>query len=44
LIVAVPPSEGCQEPVFLLLVPIVAALVYVLRQRRGEPEDDTDLL
>lgn len=28
----------------LFLVPIVAAAVYVLRERRGEPEDDTDLL
>jgi hypothetical protein len=29
---------------FLLLVPMIAAAVYVLRERRGEPEDDTDLL
>jgi hypothetical protein len=28
----------------LVLLPIIAALVYVLRERRGEPEDDTDLL
>jgi hypothetical protein len=28
----------------LLLVPVIAATVYVLRERRGEPEDDTDLL
>ena len=29
---------------FLLLLPMIAAAVYVLRERRGEPEDDTDLL
>ncbi len=28
----------------LLLLPMIAAAVYVLRERRGEPEDDTDLL
>jgi hypothetical protein len=28
----------------LLLVPLVAAAVYVLRARRGEEDDDTDLL
>jgi hypothetical protein len=28
----------------LLLLPMVAAAVYVLRERRGELEDDTDLL
>ena len=28
----------------LLLLPIVAAGTYVLRERRGELEDDTDLL
>lgn len=28
----------------LLLLPLVAAAVYVLRERRGELEDDTDLL
>jgi hypothetical protein len=26
----------------LLLVPMIAAAVYVLRERRGELEDDTD--
>jgi hypothetical protein len=28
----------------LLLLPMIAGAVYVLRERRGEPEDDTDLL
>ncbi len=28
----------------LMLLPMVAAAVYVLRERRGELEDDTDLL
>jgi hypothetical protein len=28
----------------LLLLPLVASAVYVLRERRGELEDDTDLL
>jgi hypothetical protein len=28
----------------LLLVPMIAAAVYVLRERRGELEDDTDWL
>jgi hypothetical protein len=27
----------------LLLVPMIAAAVYVLRERRGELEDDSDL-
>jgi hypothetical protein len=28
----------------LLLLPMIVGAVYVLRERRGEPEDDTDLL
>lgn len=28
----------------LLLLPMIAAAIYVLRERRGAPEDDTDLL
>jgi hypothetical protein len=37
-------SAAWAELRILLLLPAVAGIVWVLRQRRGELDDDTDLL